>query len=188
MNTLVDSLAMVPNGDSFESISNTPYCIFTTHRFENLKSRARWNHIISSLKIVATRIRTVFILHPVTRRKIQETVGLEYLRNAGVDFRDRMDYFTFIRLLKQSEFLITDGGSNQEECYYLGKPCFLMRNTTERSEGLEKNAIIGEFNADRFDCFLRNYPVYIKEPVTADISPSEVIVNRILEFAQGRRV
>ncbi|HHX81694.1 MAG TPA: hypothetical protein GX696_01765 [Pseudomonadaceae bacterium] len=60
--------------------------------------------------------------------------ALEYCSH--IELRPRYDYFRFIGLVKGAEYVITDGGSNQEECFYLGKPCLLMRKATERDEGV----------------------------------------------------
>ena len=57
-------------------------------------------------------------------------------KNKNIELHPRYDYFDFIKLLGKAEFLATDGGSNQEECSYLGKPCLLLRHYTERQEGL----------------------------------------------------
>ena len=46
-----------------------------------------------------------------------------------------MDYPDFVRLLVNSCFLMTDGGSNQEEAAMMGLPTLLMRRATERPDG-----------------------------------------------------
>ena len=56
------------------------------------------------------------------------------------------DYFAFIGLLRNPEFLISDGGSNQEETSYLGLPCLLLRIKTERVEGLGENVVISDYD------------------------------------------
>ena len=68
-------------------------------------------------------------------------------KNKKIELRPRYDYFRFIRLLVDSEFLITDGGSNQEESFYLGKPCLVMRKTSERKEGLGLNVVISKYSS-----------------------------------------
>jgi UDP-N-acetylglucosamine 2-epimerase (non-hydrolysing) len=48
-----------------------------------------------------------------------------------------MGYVEFLWLLKNSTFIVTDGGSIQEESLALKKPCVLLREKTERQEGLK---------------------------------------------------
>ena len=47
-----------------------------------------------------------------------------------------VNYFKFIFLLSNCKYLITDGGSIQEESLVFKKPCILLRKRTERQEGL----------------------------------------------------
>jgi UDP-N-acetylglucosamine 2-epimerase len=48
-----------------------------------------------------------------------------------------VNYFKFIFLLANCKYLITDGGSIQEESLIFKKPCIILRKRTERQEGLE---------------------------------------------------
>jgi len=71
----------------------------------------------------------------------------------------------------------------QEETYYLGKPCLVLRKKTERIEGLGENVVISEFKNDLINDFLcaplnfsRNSKLKVKK------KPSEKIVDRILDF------
>ncbi len=47
-----------------------------------------------------------------------------------------ISYFEFIFLISKCKYLVTDGGSIQEESLVFKKPCVLLRNLTERQEGL----------------------------------------------------
>ena len=47
------------------------------------------------------------------------------------------DYFEFIHLSANSEYLVVDGGSIQEESLVFKKPCLILRKKTERQEGLD---------------------------------------------------
>ena len=49
----------------------------------------------------------------------------------------RQGYLPFIALLRRSAYLVTDSGGVQEEAPSLGKPVLVMRQTTERPEGLD---------------------------------------------------
>jgi len=65
-----------------------------------------------------------------------------------------MGYFEFVTLLTRSAFVITDGGSNQEELSYLDKPTLLMREATERQEGLGRNAVLSGYDFDKVRAFV----------------------------------
>ena len=82
-----------------------------------------------------------------------------------------------MKLLNASKFVITDGGSNQEELHYMGKPCLIMRKTTERNEGINQNAIMYQGNLDRILIFGNDFEKYKIPSVVADNSPSSIIAN-----------
>ena len=75
--------------------------------------------------------------------------------------------------MSKAEFIITDGGSNQEECFYLGKPCLLFRHATERQEGLGKNAVLSKFDISSIMDFIQNYKDYEQKETKMDDTPTE---------------
>ena len=91
----------------------------------------------------------------------------------------RQNFFKFHNLLTKAEFIITDGGSNQEECYYLGTPCLLLRSETERLEGIGENVVISNFNPTIIEDFVLNYNSYRRQPIPATFSPSRFIVDQL---------
>jgi len=82
-------------------------------------------------------------------------------------------------LLKDAEFIVTDGGSNQEELYYMGKPCLLIRNYTERMEGLNRNVVLSKNNKRSIRKFIENYETYIQPSVHVTVPPSTIIVDHL---------
>ncbi|PZO89381.1 MAG: UDP-N-acetylglucosamine 2-epimerase (non-hydrolyzing), partial [Sphingomonas sanxanigenens] len=61
--------------------------------------------------------------------------ALENLPNVALI--EPLDYPHFVRLLDMAEIVLTDSGGVQEEAPALGKPVLVMRETTERPEGVE---------------------------------------------------
>ena len=92
---------------------------------------------------------------------------------------DRVPFYEFIFLLKNALFVLTDGGTNQEECYYLGSPCFLLREYTERQEGLGSNVYLDQNYIDKIGWFMENYSNFKKESIVYSQSPSSIISERI---------
>jgi UDP-N-acetylglucosamine 2-epimerase (non-hydrolysing) len=97
--------------------------------------------------------------------------------------RYRYGYSRFLALLEKADFIMTDGGSNQEETFYLGVPCILMRRVTERTEGLKDNVLLSKCHEEAFRHFLAGYKNYRKPPCQTDISPSRIIVDFALHYA-----
>ena len=87
-----------------------------------------------------------------------------------------MTYQKFITLSLSSDFVISDGGSNQEELAFFGHPTIILRDTTERSDGIGKNAILINQTQDALSFIANNNFVNLKYPpkkLTA--SPSTII-------------
>lgn len=179
-NTLFDSLKLViQNKDKIKiEIPKEMYCLVSIHRFENIFNKKQLISLLDILDTISKQIRVLFILHKPTKEKLKEYGLYQQLkRNPNIELRPRYDYFKFIKLLWHSEFVITDGGSNQEESYYLGKPCLLMRKTTERKEGLNKNVVISKYNKKVITEFVNNYQKYKINSLNFKISPSRIIVD-----------
>jgi len=62
---------------------------------------------------------------------------VDYIKNKkNIKIISLTDYNYFIFMLKNCKYLITDGGSIQEESLIFKKPCIILRERTERQEGL----------------------------------------------------
>jgi UDP-N-acetylglucosamine 2-epimerase (non-hydrolysing) len=181
-NTLVDAVRWAL-GRAPSPAGGEPYYVASIHRFENLVTRGRLLAIVAILERLATRARCVFVLHPVTAAKLRATGLLESLRaDPRFDFRERMPYTQFIALLSRAAFVITDGGSNQEELSYLAIPTVLMRAATERREGLGDNVLLSGYDAGAIDEFLDTQAARAR-PERAPLpaaNPSAAIVDHLV--------
>jgi UDP-N-acetylglucosamine 2-epimerase (non-hydrolysing) len=72
-------------------------------------------------------------LNPVVRATFRD--ALDALEQ--VVFTEPLPYREFVHLMKAADVVITDSGGIQEEAPTLGKPVLVMRDTTERPEGIE---------------------------------------------------
>ncbi|MFC1687939.1 UDP-N-acetylglucosamine 2-epimerase [Patescibacteria group bacterium] len=181
-NTLVDALQTVQSKNIPGNITfpEKKYCLISIHRFENIARRSSLGSILTLIERITQTIPGVFVLHPPTIKHLEKHQFMDRLKkNSQLELRSRSSYSEFIQLLKRSEFVVTDGGSNQEECAYLGHPCLLFRKVTERQDGLEKNVVISNFNQYIVDKFVKNYGKYVFPPLTPSKSPSKLIVDHL---------
>lgn len=112
------------------------YVVVNIHRHENIKSKERMGKIVEIVKSVSLPI--YWPIHDNTRQQLQRFGLWEQLQRVDrIHFSPLKPYVEFIWLLKHSTFLITDGGSIQEESLFLRKPCIILRKKTERQEGLD---------------------------------------------------
>jgi UDP-N-acetylglucosamine 2-epimerase (non-hydrolysing) len=110
--------------------------LVTGHRRESFGEGLR--QICRALKKLADHNPHIRIIYPV---HLNPHVLLPVRRALGdqpnVQLISPVDYLRFVHLLNQCYFVLTDSGGIQEEAPSLGKPVLVMRNTTERPEGIE---------------------------------------------------
>ena len=186
-NTLYDSLQIFNNFEDSISIDipNYPYVIATLHRFENVFNKKNLLRIVEIIEHVAKNHTILFILHKPTKEKLQKfDLYTRLADNKNIEMRPRYDYFNFIKLLKKASFIISDGGSNQEECYYLGKPILLLRNATERPDGLNENCLLSYYSIEKIDVFMKKYKDFNNCPRILFSSPSKIILDNCMKFTK----
>lgn len=93
-------------------------------------------------------IRFVYPVHP--NPKVQETVRSFLGSQANLLLCEPLPYTAFVDLMSRSEILLTDSGGVQEEAPSLKKPILVLRETTERPEGVKLGfAKLVGFNPDK---------------------------------------
>lgn len=107
----------------------------TSHRRENFGDGMK--AIAEAIAAIAARsdVAVVFPVHPNPHVRSAMEPILGALDNVALI--DPLDYPHFVRLLATSDLVLTDSGGVQEEAPSLGKPVLVMRETTERPEGIE---------------------------------------------------
>jgi UDP-N-acetylglucosamine 2-epimerase (non-hydrolysing) len=185
-NTILDSMrysgTIETNSVVFSELKDEKYFVFVMHRQENLAQKKLVQSVIEQIIDISKSIKCVMILHEITEIKMKEYMLLDTIKkNDTITTTPRMEYFDFIRLLRKSEFVITDGGSNQEELYYMGKPCLVLRKKTERNEGINKNVFMYNEDIGAMKEFSINYNRYKTNGVDDSVSPSYIIAKVLQE-------
>jgi UDP-N-acetylglucosamine 2-epimerase (non-hydrolysing) len=106
----------------------------TSHRRENFGGGLE--NIAEAVRQIATRpdVAIIFPVHPNPNVRAVMDGALKGLDNVALI--EPLDYPHFARLLGLAEIMLTDSGGVQEEAPALGKPVLVMRETTERPEGV----------------------------------------------------
>jgi UDP-N-acetylglucosamine 2-epimerase (non-hydrolysing) len=160
-NTVVDALrwvigrtAATPESTrSFETLFNyldpaRRLVLVTGHRRENFGEDVR--NICRAIRKLASRsdVQIVYPVHP--NPNVRNVVEAELAGLDRVFLIQPVDYEAFVFLMNRSFVLLTDSGGIQEEGASLGKPVLVIRDTTERPEGLRAGTtrLIGS-DADR---------------------------------------
>jgi UDP-N-acetylglucosamine 2-epimerase (non-hydrolysing) len=123
------------DGSLTEIGENRRAILVTSHRRENFDGGIQ--RILSAIKQLAAR-EDCFILFPVhPNPNVQEPVRAALGGHPRIRLLPPLDYVPFVRVLSRCHFVLTDSGGIQEEAPALGKPVLVMRDTTERPEGIE---------------------------------------------------
>lgn len=183
-NTILDAYRFALRSHEQDDNEQQVYAVASIHRFENINNDDRFNFIMEQIAQVSQRIHIKFVLHPVTKKKINNSAwGAKLEQLPGITLTRRMTYIDFIHLLMNAKFLISDGGSNQEEAAIMGIPCLLMREATERQDGLEDNIVLSRYQPDVIDKFIDEHHDGEWETRTLpEVYPSRSIIETLQEI------
>ncbi len=106
----------------------------TAHRRENFGDGMK--QIAAALRQIAERPDTAIIypMHP--NPNVTEVMGPALSGLDNIALIEPLDYLNFVAMMAASDLVLTDSGGIQEEAPSLGKPVLVMRDTTERPEGV----------------------------------------------------
>jgi UDP-N-acetylglucosamine 2-epimerase (non-hydrolysing) len=116
--------------------------LLTAHRRESFGKP--FEDLCAAVREIAQAHPEVQIVYPVhLNPNVREPVFNALSGNPNITLIDPVDYPRLIWLLNKSYFVLTDSGGIQEEAPALGKPVLVLREVTERQEGVEAgNAIL----------------------------------------------
>lgn len=138
-NTAIDALKTTVRGDyshpELDWAADSRLIVITAHRRENLG--APMHHMFRAIRRIMDEhpnVKAVYPIHmnPAVRRAAEEELG-------GCDrihIIEPLDVLDFHNFMSRCCLILTDSGGIQEEAPALGKPVLVMRDTTERPEGI----------------------------------------------------
>jgi len=150
-NTVIDALMMsVKLTEKKEDIEikklkkiiskNKKTILVTGHRRENIGKG--FENICSALREIANN-KDVEIVYPVhLNPKVKDVVHSMLGNISNIHLIDPLSYPAFTWIMNQSYLILTDSGGVQEEAPSLGVPVLVLRDTTERPEGIKANTAI----------------------------------------------
>ena len=182
-NTVLDTVRHTLQSKPTMELPKGEYVVFAIHRKETLYIESRLEKAIESLKLIAKEHKVLFILHKNTEYTLKNKGYLDMLtENKNIDFKHYYDHVSFMHLIKNCTFAATDGGSLQEETFFLDKPYLILRERTERQEGLGQTAYISGVEIEKVKYFLANYNKFKRTEKIEEISPSQILVDELLKI------
>jgi len=139
-NTVIDALFDISKKLRIEPLKRKMILV-TGHRRENFGKN--FEEIFLALKTIAINNPEIQIVYPVHLNPNVKKPVNEILYNIeNIQLIDPVDYLEFVKLMNQSYIIITDSGGVQEEAPSIGKPVLVIRNDTERPEGVKAGTTI----------------------------------------------
>ncbi len=145
-NTVIDAfletarrpdLPLPPRWNELEP--NRPIVVVTAHRRENHGYMREMTEAMRDITQMPMRPQVYWPVHPSPRVAPVAHAVLDGV--PGVVLVDPIDYAQMVCAVRESAFVLTDSGGLQEEAPCLGKPVLVMREETERPEGLEAGTL-----------------------------------------------
>ncbi len=114
--------------------------MITAHRRENLGEPMV--HMFNAIKRIMDEHKDIKAIYPIHMNpKVRETANAILSGNDRIKIIEPLDVVDFHNFLNASYLIITDSGGIQEEAPSLGKPVLVMRDTTERPEGIKAGTL-----------------------------------------------
>lgn len=144
-NTAIDALKTTVSEKYSSSVldwaSDARLILVTAHRRENLGEPMK--NIFSAIKKIVDEFSDVKVIYPVhLNPKVQATAKEILGDNEKIRLIEPLDVLDFHNYMKQAYFIMSDSGGIQEEAPSLGKPVLVLRDTTERPEGIEAGTLM----------------------------------------------
>ena len=138
-NTAIDALKTTVRDDysheQLDWVSDSKLILITAHRRENLGSPMR--NMFRAIKRIVDEYPDIKVIYPIHMNPVVREIANEILGNSDrIRIIEPLEVLDFHNFLARSYLVLTDSGGIQEEAPSLGKPVLVMRDTTERPEGI----------------------------------------------------
>lgn len=143
-NTAIDALkSTVHHGYSHPELdwaSDSRMILITAHRRENLGKPME--HMFRAIRRVLDEYQDIKAIYPIHMNPlVRETARKIFGDESRMHIIEPLDVLDFHNFMAHSYLILTDSGGIQEEAPSLGKPVLVMRDTTERPEGVEAHTL-----------------------------------------------
>ncbi|MDU0452553.1 non-hydrolyzing UDP-N-acetylglucosamine 2-epimerase [Staphylococcus chromogenes] len=154
-NTAIDAMNTTINADYDSSIiqnhRDKRIILLTAHRRENIGEPMV--NIFKAIRKIADQYKDVVVIYPMHKNPKVRTIAQQYLGNRkNIELIEPLDVKDFHNFANKAYLILTDSGGVQEEAPSLGKPVLVLRDTTERPEGVKAGTlkIVGTDEKDVF--------------------------------------
>ena len=143
-NTAIDALKTTVDenyqSDIIEKHKDNKVILLTAHRRENIGQPM--HNIFGAVRQLVDEFENVTVVYPMHKNPKVREIAEQYLGNHDrVELIEPLDVLDFHNFAAKSHLILTDSGGVQEEAPSLGKPVLVLRDTTERPEGVKAGTL-----------------------------------------------
>ncbi|MGC6767640.1 non-hydrolyzing UDP-N-acetylglucosamine 2-epimerase [Enterococcus sp. LJL51] len=143
-NTAIDALKTTVKAsyqhEQLDWVGKSKLILITAHRRENLGEPMA--HMFRAIRRIIDEHEDVKAIYPIhLNPKVRETANKYLAGDDRIRLIEPLEVIDFHNFLARSYLVLTDSGGIQEEAPSLGKPVLVMRDTTERPEGIEAGTL-----------------------------------------------
>lgn len=179
-NTAIDAMATTVDENYenpiFDWIGDDRMILLTAHRRENLGEPMY--HIFRAIKRIVDEFADVKVVYPIHMNPKVRQIAKEVFDDCDrVRLIEPLEVFDFHNFQNKSYLIMTDSGGIQEEAPALGKPVLVMRDTTERPEGVEAGTL--KLAGTKMEDIYRECRQLLTEPEKRNRCPAEMAGNSL---------
>ena len=143
-NTVIDAMETTVKNDYIHPelnwVGDSRMILLTAHRRENLGEPMK--NIFRAIKRIIEEFEDVKVVYPIHMNPTVREIANEIFQNVDrVKLIEPLEVFDFHNFQNASHIILTDSGGIQEEAPSLGKPVLVLRDTTERPEGIDAGTL-----------------------------------------------
>ena len=143
-NTVIDAMSTTVDEGYYhpelEWLEGDKLILLTAHRRENLGEPMR--NIFRGIRKVLDEVEGYKVIYPIHKNPLVRAAADEIFGDCDrVKLIEPLEVFDFHNFQNQAHIILTDSGGIQEEAPSLGKPVLVLRDTTERPEGIEAGTL-----------------------------------------------
>ena len=143
-NTAIDALKITVLKDytdeNLEWAKGSRLILLTAHRRENIGKPME--QIFTAINQITEKFPDVKVIYPVhLNPKVRKIANAKFANNERVKLIEPLDVLEFHNYMEKAYLIMSDSGGVQEEAPSLGKPVLVLRDTTERPEGIKAGTL-----------------------------------------------
>lgn len=143
-NTAIDALQTTISNEYkhpiFDWVGEDRLIMLTAHRRENIGDPLR--NIFKAIKRIVDENKDIKVVYPIHKNPVVREIAKEIFEDTDrIKLIEPLEVVDFHNFLNKAYLILTDSGGIQEEAPSLGKPVLVLRDTTERPEGIKAGTL-----------------------------------------------